>query len=57
MSLSVYNPVTGEIHNMALFYLTPTGFSFLGTGVLYFLLSLIPPVKKYLLQDREDVTV
>lgn len=57
MSLAVYNPVTGEIHNMTLFYLTPTGFSFIGTGVLYYLLSLIPPVKKYLLKDREDITI
>ncbi len=57
MSLAVYNPITGEIHNMALFYLTPTGFSFIGTGVLYYVLSLIPPVRKYLFKDREDITV
>ena len=57
MSLMVYNPVTGEIHNMVLFYLTPTGFSFIGTGLLYFLLSLVPPIKRYLLKDREDITI
>jgi len=57
MSLMIYNPVSGEIHNMLLFRLTPTGFSFIGTGVLYFVLSLIPPVKKYLLCDREELTV
>lgn len=57
MSLMIYNPVSGEIHNMLLFRLTPTGFSFIGTGVLYFVLSLIPPVRKYLLCDREELTV
>lgn len=57
MSLLVYNPVTGEVHNMLLFRLTPTGFSFLGTGLLYFVLSYIPPVRKYLLRDRGEITV
>lgn len=57
MSLLVYNPVTGEVHNMLLFRLTPTGFSFLGTGLLYLMLSYIPPIRKYLLRDREEITV
>ena len=57
MSLAVYNPVTHAIHNMALFYLTPTGFSFLGTGLLYFLLSKIPPIRKYILTDRQEITI
>ncbi len=57
MSLAVYNPVTGEIHNMPLFYLTPTGFSFLGTALLYWLLSLISPIRRYLINDRDDITV
>ncbi len=57
MSLLVYNPVTGEVHNMLLFRLTPTGFSFLGTGLLYLVLSYIPPIRKYLLRDRGEITV
>ena len=57
MSLLVYNPVTGEVHNMLLFRLTPTGFSFLGTGLLYLVMSYIPPVRKYLLSDRDEITV
>ena len=57
MSLAVYNPVTGEIYNMTLFYLTPTGFSFLGTALLYLLLSLIPPIRRYLIKDREEITI
>lgn len=55
MSLAVYNPVSGKIHNMTLFYLTPTGFSFIGTILLYVALSYIPPVRKYLLNDRKDI--
>ncbi len=57
MSLLVYNPVTGEIHCMPLFYLTPTGFSFIGTAVLYTVLSYIPPIRKYMLRDRDDITI
>lgn len=57
MSLLVYNPVTGEVHNMILFRLTPTGFSFIGTGFLYLILSYIPPIRKYLLRDRNEITV
>lgn len=51
LSLAVYNPITGDIHIMPLFYLTPTGCSFLGTGILYFVLNLIPAVRKYNLKD------
>ncbi len=57
MSLLVYNPITGEVHNMLLFHLTPTGFSFIGTGLLYFILCQIPPIKKYILRDRNNLTI
>lgn len=57
MSFLIYNPLTREIHSMLLFHLTPTGFSFLGTGVLYYLLSKLPIVRKYLLRDREELTI
>lgn len=57
MSLLIYNPVSGEIHNKVLFMLTPTGFSFLGTSVLYYVLSIIPPVRRYILRDRDEITI
>lgn len=57
ISLAIYNPVTGAIHNMFLFHFTPTGCSFLGTGLLYLLLSKIPCIHRYLLQDRGETTV
>ena len=57
LSLSVYNPITAEVHNRVLFYLTPTGLSFLGTGLLYFGLSKIPVLNQYLLKDRSELTL
>jgi len=57
MSLSIYNPVTAKVHNMFLFHFTPTGFSFLGTGLLYYILSKIPPIHRYLLKDRNEITI
>lgn len=54
LSLAVYNPLSGEIHCMALFYLTPTGCAFLGTGLLYYLLNRLPCVRKYTLKDRNE---
>lgn len=47
LSLAIYNPVSAEVHIPALFYLTPTGCSFLGTGLLYYLLCKIPAIRKY----------
>ncbi len=55
MSLAIYNPVSGEVHLMPLFYFTPTGFSFLSTALLYCLLNKIPFVKAYMLKDREEI--
>lgn len=55
LSLWIYNPVTGEIHQMALFHLTPTGCAFLGTGLLYYLCSRIPGLRRYMLSDRKEV--
>lgn len=57
LSLAVYNPITGVVHIRSLFYLTPTGVAFLGTGLLYGGVSLIPPIRRYLLKDREEITV
>ncbi|MCR4779656.1 MAG: cytosine permease [Ruminiclostridium sp.] len=56
ISLLIYDPVSTEIHCMPLFYLTPTGASFLGTGVLYFALSRIPAVNRYLMKDRGELS-
>lgn len=56
ISLAIYNPLSGEIHCKSLFYLTPTGCSFIGTGILYWMLNRIPIIKKYTLRDREEIT-
>lgn len=57
ISILIYNPITTEVHNMFLFYFTPTGLSFLGTGILYYVLSRIPNVRRILLRDRDEITV
>ena len=54
LSLAIYNPVTGEIHNRVLFMLTPTGCALVGTGILYGLLCKIPPIRRYV---RKDIRV
>lgn len=51
MSLLIYNPVSGEIHNMFFFRFTPTGCALLGTGLLYYLLCQLPPVRRYVRKD------
>lgn len=51
ISLSIYNPITMEIYSPLLFKLTPTGLGFLSTALLYFLASLIPPVRRYINLD------
>lgn len=56
ISLAIYNPLTGDIHCMPLFYLTPTGCAFIGTGLLYLLLSFVPAIRKYILRDRDSLT-
>lgn len=55
MSLMVYDPVNGVVHCKLLFYLTPTGFSALATGLLYYFVSKLPFGGCYLKQDRREV--
>ncbi len=57
ISLLIYNPLTGEVHNMFFFHLTPTGSAFIGTGILYYILCNIPVIRKYVLRDRAEITV
>lgn len=54
ISLLIYNPVTGEIHNDFFFHFTPTGCSLVGTGLLYYLVCKIPGVRRYV---RKDVSM
>lgn len=53
-SLSIYNPVTGKIYNEFLFRFTPTGASFIGTCLLYYVMSKIPLTRKYMLRDGAE---
>lgn len=53
MSLLIYNPVSGKIHNETLFMLTPTGVSFIGTGLLYYILCKLPWIRRYVRKDTK----
>lgn len=57
ISLLIYDPISGAVHIPSLFFLTPTGCSFLGTGLLYAGLSRIPAIRRYILCDRGSITV
>ncbi|MHC6202549.1 cytosine permease [Breznakiellaceae bacterium SP9] len=57
MPLLVYDPINGVVHNALLFRLTPTGFSFIGSGLLYYVSGRIPLTRRYLLRDRSEITV
>ncbi|MBR0475948.1 MAG: cytosine permease, partial [Treponema sp.] len=48
VSLAIYNPVTCDVHIPFLFYLTPTGASFLATMIFYTGLSFVPAIRKYM---------
>jgi len=55
--LLVYDPINYVVKAESIFNaLTVTGFATLVSMVAYFLLSLIPPVRRYLLRDREADT-
>lgn len=53
ISLAIYNPISCQVHIPLLFNFTPTGFSFLSTCVLYYVLNQIPFIKKYMQKDLE----
>ena len=50
-SLIIYDPIKSVIHVKWLFVLTPTGASFLFTGILYYLLYQIPGIRRYMRKD------
>ena len=56
-SLLICNPLTLEVHSEFFFKFTPTACSFIATAVSYLLLNLIPPIRKYNLRDRKEITV
>ena len=57
ITLLIYDPLTGTVHSDFFFQFTPTMCSFVGTGLLYWLLNQIPAIRKYNLADRSELTV
>lgn len=55
--LFVYNPMTGEIKSNIFLITTGSGFTAIVGGLLYWVASIIPPIRKYMLKDREDLEI
>jgi NCS1 family nucleobase:cation symporter-1 len=47
----VYNPATGEVLNPIFYYTTASGLTFFVGGLSYFLLSLLPPIRRYMVKE------
>ena len=54
ISLLVYDPINMVVHNEFLFRFTPTGLSFLGTGILYLTLCKLPFIRRYMGKDAKS---
>ena len=52
--LLVYNPITAAPQSSIFMVLTATGTAMATSALLYFICSKIPPIRKYMLQDRND---
>lgn len=52
--LLVYNPMTMEPQSAVFLILTATGTAMVVSGLLYYICSKIPPLRKYMLKDRDD---
>ena len=53
----VYNPLTGEIQSDLFLLTTGSGFDAIFGGFLYWLASLVPSLRKYMLRDRNDLEI
>ena len=52
--LLVYNPITYVPKSPVFMVLGATATAMIVSGLLYWILSLIPPIRAYMLQDRDD---
>lgn len=55
--LFVYNPITGQAESSIFLLTTGSGFDAIFGGLLYYFSSLIPPLQRYLLCDRNDLEI
>ncbi|NPD31382.1 permease [Eggerthellaceae bacterium zg-1084] len=55
--LFVYNPIYGTVESPVFHYLTGSGFTAVFAAALYLALSFVPPVRSFLLRDRDDLDI
>jgi nucleobase:cation symporter-1, NCS1 family len=57
IGLLVYDPLTATIKSPVFYFLTASGTSFFATAIIYYVLSKIPYFSKYILKDRNELTI
>lgn len=55
--LFVYNPITGQAESPIFLLTTGSGFDAIWGRLLYYLASVVPYCRKYLLHDRSDLEI
>lgn len=55
--LFVYNPLTGTVKSPIFLVLTGSGFTAVLGGLLYWLASLVPCLRRYMLKDRDKIEI
>lgn len=55
--LFVYNPLTGEVKSPIFLAITGSGFTAIFGGLLYWIASLIKPLRNYMLKDRDAIDI
>lgn len=53
----VYNPITATVQSPVFYYLTGSGFTAVLGGLLYWIASLVPPLRSIMLRDRSDLDI
>jgi NCS1 family nucleobase:cation symporter-1 len=53
----VYNPMTGTVNSPLFYVTTGSGLTAISAGAAYWLASLTPWGKRYLLQDRDELDI
>lgn len=55
--LFIYDPLNQIIKSPVFLVLTGSGFTAVCGGLLYWIASLIPPLRKYMLRDRDEIEI
>lgn len=54
--VSIYNPITGAVNTDFFYFIGSSAWAGIAAAVSYFVISKIPQMSKYILQDRNELT-